>query len=59
MAKTNLAVRKEINKMEVEKEAEAKEIMVLKIRFLLMDCTLDLTRPNKESQFVLKNSIWL
>ena len=45
MAKTNLAVSKEINKMEEEKEVEVKEIMVVsKIQFLLMDCTQDLIK---------------
>ena len=42
MAKTNLAVGKEINKLEGEREVEVKEIMVVsKIQFLLMDYTLD------------------
>ena len=47
MVKINLEVGKRINKTEVEKEVEAKEITVSKIRFLLMDCTLDLIRPIK------------
>ena len=42
MAKINLAVGKEINKLEGEREVEVKEIMVVsKIQFLLMDYTLD------------------
>ena len=42
MAKTNLAVGKEINKLEGEREVEVKEIMVVsKIQFLSMDYTLD------------------
>ena len=41
-AKINLAVGKEINKLEGEREVEVKEIMVVsKIQFLLMDYTLD------------------